>query len=347
MPFGTFRAEARAPRQARPAKAPRPAPKQAPKQPPKQPAPKPAPAIKPTASFASGTVNILLAGRNLSLLREFLCSMNQNMAQALQEEGLAFYTQELKTISSMTAVKKKLEQFFWTFSQNDWSYPADEGGEDFYRFSISSAGDQSRVLELVFHCVTPGAGDLAPGQADAVWLLTDGLLLEAGGGEDPFTRFLQGSLHTLAQGGFDRPVCLVLSQIERMGHFDSAGMKFQLPQAAAAQLTRLCQEYFLESCGSKLRPALIPVQVYGGLECAGVDSKGDPLMRMGQSGFYQSYIPENCQIPGLYTLQAITAARQQDFFPDNKLSQGIQHHYALRFSNAGWRPQALGRKEEL
>ena len=337
MPFGTFRVEERAPGPARPA------PERKPKTSPKQ----PEPIVRPVASSTGAVVNILLVSRNLTLAREFLCSMNQNMAQALQNEGLAFYTQELKAISDMTAKKKQLEQFFWTFSQADWSCPEDGSGEDCYRFSVSPAGNQGTALDLVFRCVTPKEGNVAPGQADAVWLLTDGLFLEDGGGEDPYTQFLRGILNTLSQGGFDRPVCLILSQIEGLGHFDSAGMKFQLPRKTSEQLARLCRERFLEACGPKLRPALIPVQVYGGLECAGADQKGDPLLRIGQSGFYQSYIPENCQIPGLYTLRAIIAARQQDFFPDNRLSQGIQRHYALRFADAGWRPQTLGREEEL
>jgi len=270
--------------------------------------------------------------------------MNQNMTQALQTEGLAYYTRELKAITDMTAKKKQLEQFFWSFSQDDWVYPEDERGEETYRFSVSPAGNQSSVLELVVHCVTPEAEDLSTDQFDAVWLLTDGLFPEHAG-EDAYTGFLREVLRGLAESGLDRPVCLILSQIERLGHFENIGAEARLPREAAERLTRLCREHFLASCGSGIWPVLIPVQVYGGLECVGADANGAPRMRIGQSGFYQSYLPENCQIPGLYTMQAIMTGRQQDFFPDNSLSQSIQHHYSLRFADAGWRPQVLGREE--
>ena len=74
---------------------------------------------------AASRLHILLLGRNLSILQEFLCSMNENTSEALSGQGLAFYTRELDSISSLIARKKRLEQFCWSFSSADWSYPED------------------------------------------------------------------------------------------------------------------------------------------------------------------------------------------------------------------------------
>ena len=302
---------------------------------------------EPAAPSAGGRkrLEILLVGRNLALMQEFLCSMNQNMGEALSGQGLAFYTQELASISDIIEKKKRLEQYCWSFSDADWRYP--EGGEASrtYTFSISPAGSQGQALDLVIRCVTPrGDGTIPGGQADGVWLLSDGALLYDE--RDDYLVALQDMLDGLSGKGENAgPVCLILSQIERLGHFDGPGALSLLPPKVSARVTALCRERF--SAGIPV--ALIPVQVYGGMECAGLDEKHDPLLRIGQNSFYQSYVPDNCQIPCLYTIQAICAARNTDYFADTAESgmmRGIRGHYGSKFGNPQWAPEMLQEKEE-
>ena len=81
-----------------------------------------------------------------------------------------------------------------------------------------------------------------------------------------------------------------------------------------------------------------------------MDDKHDPLLHIGQNGFYQTYIPDNCQIPGLYTIQTICAKRQTDYFsdtPDSGLMKGIRSHYGSKFGNPQWKPDLLQDEEDV
>lgn len=324
MPFGSFVVEERAVR--------------APEKPVTEEPKRPAPRVPD-----SQRLHIVLMGRKLSITQEFLCSMSQNMNEALNNEGLSFYARELDSISGLIAQKKRLERFFWTFCQDDWVYPTDEETQRSYTFSISPSGSQSKALDLVIRCVTPAAGALPEG-ADALWVLSDGLLLSGEAQADPYTQSIREALSSC--GGKDTPVCLIMSQIEGLGRFDGAGSLSKLADKTVRTLLALCREYFPAPCGG----VLIPVQVYGGMECTGADEKGDPVLRIGTSGFYQSYIPDNCQIPGLYTIQAIAAAQQIDFFadaPEGGLLSGIRRHYSAKFGTSEWTPDPLRDKEDV
>ena len=95
--------------------------------------------------------------------------------------------------------------------------------------------------------------------------------------------------------------------------------------------------------------AILPVQVYGGLECVGMDEYGLPRLHIGQSGFYQTYIPDNCHIPALYTIQNICERGSSDYFADLEqggLVRGIHEIYSVKFGSLGWEPEQLRREEE-
>ena len=291
---------------------------------------------------AASRLHILLLGRNLSILQEFLCSMNENTSEALSGQGLAFYTRELDSISSLIARKKRLEQFCWSFSSADWSYPEDDEAERTYMFTVSPSGSQDRALDLVIRCVTPKAS-FSWADVDAVWLLSDGALLHDPG--DPFLDVLRGALEELSSQEDAVPACLIVSQLEELGRFGGVGGQSLLPSKVSAQITTLCRETFLADCPA----AIIPVQVYGGMECAGMDEKHDPVLRIGSSSFYQSYVPDNCQIPCLYTIQAICSARSADYFVDTAesgLLRGIRSHYSGKFGDPQWAPELLRGRDE-
>lgn len=281
-------------------------------------------------------LNIVLFGRNLSIMQEFLCGMNLNMAEALSGLGLAYYTRETATINDIVGKKKRLEQFCWNFSPEDWSYPAEEEAERRYVFSLSPSGDQAKALDLCIHCVTPEAEDSADwAGADAVWLLCDGALLHSG--SDGFLAELQAVLGELPE---DAAACLIVSQCEELGRFGGVGGRSELPEPALQELCRLCRERF----SSPADAAILPVQVYGGLECVGMDDYGRPRLHIGQSGFYQTYIPDNCHIPALYTIQSLCERAGTDYFADTEsggLVHGIHGIYGVKFGSLGWKPELL------
>lgn len=312
----------------------------------------PSPSVQETVTpeplaVSHETLHILLVGRNLSIIQEFLCSMNQNMSEALQGQGFAFYTQELDCISDVIAQKKRMEQFCWSFTGEAWTYSACDAAARTYTFSISPSGNQDRALDLELRCITPDFDEhMKWSQTDAVWLLSDGALFFAP--DDHFLGYLQDVLRSLPSqnDGGCKPVCLIQSQIEHLGHFDGPGALSVLPDKAAGRIISLCREYF----SADTPVALIPVQVYGGMECVGMNGSQEPLLRIGQSGFYQSYIPDNCQIPALYTIQSICAKSQCDYFADASekgLMQGIRSHFAGKFGDPQWQPDLLCREEGM
>lgn len=341
MPFGTFSVS---PKPRRPK-----APKPQPAPPPPAPAPTPEPTrFGPAPNIDCIRLNILLIGRNLPILQEFLCAMNQNMSESLHGEGMSFYTRDLTSISDVVAKKKRLEQFFWTFSQQDWTYPQEAETPRTYDFSISPAGVQTKAVDLVFHCVTPQMGVPLNWQGnDAVWIVTDGALLGESALGDGYLSYVREVLQGLPpQAGREgKPICLVLSQIEKLARFDGSGGRSELSAAARRDLRERCRAFF----GDPAAPvALLPVQVYGGMEWVGMDEFGAPRLHISQSGAYQSYIPDNCQIPGLYTLQTVAAKRQTDFFsgtPEGGFLKGVRHCYGLKFGDPNWAPDILGGEE--
>lgn len=341
MPFGTVLVKERiqqpAPQNFTPAPPP-PMPEPAP-----QPVPQPQ---RPPLIVDSSVVHVLLAGRNLSIVREFLSSMNQNLADALHEVGLSVYTRELRTISEITAQKKKLEQFFWNFCQDDWRYPADGEPAVDYSYCIGVAGNQQTVLEFQFHCITPRAGfPVGQARVDAVWLLTDGLLMGDAAQADSYIQWVRSTLAQLAGGGEGQPLtCLLLSQLEAQGHFGGVGQQSKLPDALMKRVAEQCRACFSNSGDA----ALLPVQIYGGMECIGTDEKGDPVLHIGQSGFYQTYLPDNCQIPALYTIQRTAAVRQLNLFAEvfhGGLLECIRQHYSQKFGSTTWTPETLRGEE--
>jgi len=349
MPFGSFLAEAKEPRAV--------IKKERPVKQPKEAAPKPVP-IAPQPAFAESSVDsiklhIMLIGRNLSVLQEFLCSMNENMGESLHTEGLSYYTRELESVSDIVAKKKQLEQFFWAFSQNDWECPEEDAPEKTYTFTISPSGNQSRAIDLILHCITPRSETRSSwDKTDAVWLVTDGLLVDEDRNCDPYLRFVQDTLGNLPRQSEEepqKPICLILSQIELLGHYQTTGSKVQLPGAMKQQLQKLCAECFVPVLQENRKVAAFPVQVYGGMEYVTVDSKGDPVQRLSQNGFYQSYIPEGCQLPGLYTLQCIADSRGINLFANDQtgsLVQKIRRIYGAKLGDVNWTPMLLQSEEK-
>lgn len=341
MAFGTFMASpksgaARKPRKTIP---------QAPPDP--EPVPE-EPAVQPQSVSAS-RIQVLLLGRNMALIQDYLCSMYQNMTEAMNAEGLSFYTQERETIADMVNRKKKLEQFFWEQSSADWVCRTEEPSVKSYGFAISPAGVQGQTMDIVIHCATPDQLPTAWEQMDAVWVLTDGALFDPAL-DDAYTQYVRSFLSYLSpqQGENYRPVCLICSQIEKFGHFRKSGFQTALPYHVLDTIRSRAVETFGSACVAPEQVQFMPVQVYGGLVFSGLLDGDWPILRIGQNGYYQSYIPELCHIPALYTIRTISKVRQDPILTDGNgrsLSGCIQHHLAVKLGAADWIPDNLGGTE--
>ena len=328
MPFGTFFV---IPKNAPPKPAPahRPAPAMVDHEPERQPSP-------------AGTerAKILIIGRNMALIRDLLCSMERNMAEALQAEGLSLYTWDHDTMTDMIRRKKQLEMFFWENRQQRVC-PAVGDKEATYHFCVSYAGNQRQVLELTFRCVAGNTTAAADG-ADAVWLLADGNLYADG--DDAYSQELPAALNRLAQPG-GVPVCLILSQIEGLAHFPVTGPDTNLSSAAKKRIMEPVQNAMSGAVGENASAAVLPVQLYGGLEFDTLDSQGNLVLRRCQSGYFQSYLPQRCHTPLMYSLTAISRKRGTPLLlaPSGMtLEKALVHHCAVKLGGADWVPETLG-----
>lgn len=285
-------------------------------------------------------MKIRLIGRNMALIRDFLCSMERNMSEALQAEGLSFYTWDHDTMMGMVHRKKQLEMFFWE-NQQRRVCPAIGDREAVYHFCISYAGNQQQVLELAIHCAAGNAAAAADG-ADAVWLLADGALYQ--NPADPFTAGLAGALSRAVQSG-SAPVCLILSQIEGVGHYPASGIEKDLPSAAIKQILDAAREAMSGAVGEDSSAAMLPVQLYGGLEFDCLDEQGSIVLRRCQSGYFQSYLPQRCHTPLIHTLRAVSHNRDSVLLPSSSgmtLEKALIHHCASKLGDAAWKPDTLG-----
>jgi len=335
MPFGSFMVQQRERR---------PKPEKLPKAPPE---PKPAveePHIFSDMNVNSMKLNILLLSRTLPAAQEFLCSMSENMSRALHGDALTYYTTELCAISDVTDRKKRLERFFWEYSKKDWSLASAEDTAKTYTFSISPSGMQTKALELVLHCAAYDTQlPISPEKADAIWYLADGAVLDSTVAYDPFRAFLADALRNPPGTDSEKAVCLLLSQIESYGHFEESGGVCVLKPSVHRQLISRARELFAR--GGSVPVALLPVQIYGGLEYSGTDDSANPILRLSGNGYYQSYIPENCQAPAFYTIEKIAALREMDFFADapcGGMKRVIHRHFVRKTGDAEWKADLLG-----
>ena len=343
MPFGSFMAQRRDPRSQK--ERPTREKQQKEKKPVVQTPPKEEKMVFHDLNSDSLKINVLLFGRSISTMQEFLCSMSENMSKELHQEGVTYYTTELGAITDITDKKKKLERFFWEFSKKDWCCSENQEDGRVYTFSISPAGSQEKTLDMVFHCrVYNAGGSISFEQADAVWYLADGVVMDTTVGYDAYRAFLKESIGGVSAPaeGMKKPVCLLLSQIEKYGHFGGIGAECILKQPVRRKLINHCRELF--ACGENVEVAVIPVQIYGGLEYAGTDENCNPVLRLSESGYYQSYIPENCQVPGLYTIGRIAQIKETDFFAGDScggMKKVIHRHFARKKGELDWKPDML------
>lgn len=304
-----------------------------------------APVTGKSAAVITTKLNILLIGRNMEQIREYLCSANTNMTQALHGQGMTYYTRELAAITDVVSRKKKLEQFFWNTDQENWCYQTEQMEAPTYTFSISPSGVQKMVLDLVIRCSVPGQ-EVDTAGADICWILADGMVLDDTLEHDSYRAYIADKLRQFCGGeNASMPVVLLLSQIEKWGHFDSVNGATFFPSAAFAKLMSCCKDRFAACVGKGTTVPVIPVQVYGGLEYRGADANGQPVLQIGQSGYYQSYIPEGCEVPGLYTIVRLCAAGENSLGED--LLHAARGHFAVKYANAGWQPVYLGVEAEL
>ncbi|MBR6676031.1 MAG: hypothetical protein IKL24_01725 [Clostridia bacterium] len=304
-----------------------------------KPAPAPAPVTIPTVNDISNndmSINIVAVGRTVATVCDFVSSMNDNLTDVLSKEGLTSYTKDNFTLSSLVARKKAIERHFWSFNKNPFVVKDENTERVEYRLTVSPSGRQDRTLELNISCMSFHSAP-ALGGADAVWLIADGAALDESREYDTFREYLKGAVR--GGGGAEKPVCLVLSQIEGYGRYTGSGEKSVMPRKIRQLLLEKCRQFF---SGESI--AVIPVQVYGGFEYIGTEDGESCALRISESGYYQSFIPDGCYLVPLYTMEKLMLIRETDVFgdiPHCSLRSAIKNTYGRKTDEGTWSPDML------
>ncbi|MBE6982125.1 MAG: hypothetical protein E7437_07395 [Ruminococcaceae bacterium] len=273
-----------------------------PPQPPVQPQP---PIAQPEIGAYYGgkgdPMRIALVCRTHQQAVEYLCGLRANMT-GLQSCGVSMATTQNSAVSRLTTAKSKLDRAFFN-RVAQWTFDGTASTVENFIFQISGPSqDQSRI-QLELYCGTPQALSAGAIQsADAVWVLLDGHLLALA--PDSYESAVQSCLR-----GVQKPVYLLLSQMEGVGMYWNGQGRYTYPTAALNQLTEACRSLFA-SCLA-VPAAVIPVQIYGGMEYAGVDAQGVPVLKLNTSS---GYAPVACEAPALHTVAKICGSRGINYF---------------------------------
>lgn len=303
------------------------------------PPPQPQPPVTPHPVYIAD-LNILFVARNLDMHREFLASMNKNLLDMLTAEGLTVYTRDTNTINDVNAAAKRMEQFFWEFSQESWTYPQNGQAQKKYEYSISPAGNQNAAVHIAFTCVTQNS-QINVRNADAIWVMTDSGLGYSNDAADGYHLFIREILSACAGSQKEEPVVLIQNQIEHLGTFREVRGKISLPSDIKKPLDERCLQLYASSAPGAV---MIPVQTYGGLVYDGRDESGNPKLALCKNGYYQTYLPLNCQAPCLYTLDEIFKARGMNPFSESTgggFNGALARFYADKYGNRLWKPEKL------
>lgn len=302
---------------------------------------------KPELLADDKVFSILLVGRSQAAMRDYLCSLNQNMNEVLSGSGLSYYTREYAAITDIVAAKKHLDGYFWTGQETEYvcADPEEEKACVNYIFSISPSGNQQVCLDFNFCCMTPQEAESAgAASADAVWILAEEPSIEE---EDTYAKALGRFLGLLQNKGTSAPdagngVFILLSQFEHRVHFKGNETENFLNEGARKKLYDSCRQAFggIRSASAAM---LFLLQIYGGLQYVGRNEQGAPVLSVSRNGFYQKYLPAGCHLPLLYLLEASVP---KDAFWQGREGEEVwaklQKSFAAYRTGDSWKPQPLG-----
>lgn len=295
-------------------------------------------------------IHIMLVGRTVGILSDFLCSFKENMTSALHGEGFTFFTIDAFLSLMDIETKKRIEGFFGTYKKDATYVSNVEDLSGCYPYSICPSGKQEKLLNLVFHCCNyQSSTSFTDNSINAVWFLADEISIDSSISFDPYRDYMKSAVCNATQCSdtqASKPVCVLLSQIEKFTHFDNRGNRTYIPPEAEKKLYRK----YITSFGNSLpeNVSVIPVQIYGGLEYKETDDQGRQHLGRGSTGYYQSYIPENCQIPAFYTLNSIIESSGVDYFVElGGLRNVIRGHLTKSKGSSSWMPRMNADVKEI
>lgn len=323
--------------------------------------------VPPSTLGASAVteIRILLVGRDRGAIGDFLCSLNENASVAFNALGMSYFTRDAASSSAVIETKKQLERFFWDFKadvrylppEQALSAPADPFAhvdpfapvteEQSHTFALCPSGNQKNVLSLTFNCLEYGAQlPMEQIHADALWILADGGIMIEEEATDSGVGYVAGLLSSIPPASEQSPalpVCLLMTSLENKGHYDNG----RLSERIAKAFYKKANDLFAGRAAVPV--ALFPLQVYGGLQYFGKDEKNQPILKSVPTGYYQSYIPEGCHLPLIYTLDKTVEARGTDFFTEGGLEglkKSLRRYYASVLGSKNWTPDLLSDAKE-
>lgn len=298
MNIGVFAATLRTPKE-------KPEPKPIVAPPPVREAPPEQPKIGAYQDVAGDRMQIAVIARNTKLAQEFLCAVKDNMTK-VQSEGLVLFSTENSTISDITAAKNRLDRGFFN-RVVQWRYPADAQTGKNYVFRMSPSAKETTRIELVFQCGTPGALNISG--AAAIWVLLDGHATE----QNPDA--YEQAVCDLLRNTDGKPVYLLMAHVESLSCFREVLGRFNYPVTAYQKLLDISTGLMGDL---KQKATVLPVQIYGGMEYAGMDEDGQPVLMLNTSGSYKCV---GCELPLLYTVAQLCQLRNKNYF-ESSISGG-------------------------
>lgn len=292
---------------------------------------------------ASVEIPILLIGSSGMLMRDYLCSLKQNMDEVLAGGELSYYTKEQQTIQDMIAAKKQIEACFWDSQEERLLCGSEEENTPaYYTFSISPAGRPQISVDLCFCYMTPDqAAQDAVRETGAVWILAEGMDFRTMGAKEEADEYEEAVKKRLSGFGEADGTALIflISQFEYLGRFRGDAGAAELDGSLRQELYRSCRKLYGEMPGQwKDRASMCQVQIYGGLEHFRKNAGGEWVQRPSRDGYFQSYVPVGCHMPVYRTIQMVK--EQGGGFFDTELGQclwlELQKNFSGYLANTKW-----------
>ena len=232
---------------------------------------------------AGHVVEIMLIGPSDALIEDYLASMQIDMSRLSANEGLAFYTQDLWTITRTVRAKEAPgKTVLWMMKLcliSPCGKKMSKKGRPMFMRS-AQLGRQDHFLGLSLNTYTPETLRTIPEEVQAVWVLLP----------EPVLSFKVRHYLDALQPFLDK---LTLPLIYLVGYFEKKAT-FRHNDHLDANFVASLQERCRSLSGS--RYTVVPVQIYGGLSITGWQSVDEPIFDLNENG-YQQYQPIHCALP--------------------------------------------------
>lgn len=255
-------------------------------------------------------LSILLTGRTVASLTDFVAGLHDNLTQIANTVGLALFSNDPVTTRVLLQQQKQIPALLT--EGDNVSYKLCDGVSEtairktFY-LMLSKAGIQSFSFKINFKCATT-EDILSNGipACDMLWSLADAPFFEEN--QTAYDRYIPNAA-ALITGAKENnlPVFLLAGQFEKLGKIRNSDDVCFITNDLFSSLTKCISNKLGEIADYC---TILPVQIYGGLIFKEIDADGSLVFGGNRYGGLRSYNPLACHIPLLYALEQINTGEQ-------------------------------------